>query len=501
MESNACDILPTLPLTPCTIIIFGASGDLTQRKLIPALLTLFQQKRLPENFSIVGCSRTTLSNDDYRVLLLKRYTEEGRDLSGWDVFAKQLFYFPLEYNQRQFQALAQYLQHLDHSNNTQGNRIFDLAVPPNLYPVIAKLLGESGLSRQYTENLGWSRIVVEKPFGRDLETALALEQTLHRYFDEQQIFRIDHYLAKETVQNMLIFRFANAIFEPIWNRSYIDYIGITAAESLGVGTRAGYYENSGVVRDMFQNHLMQLLVLTAMEPPARLTAEEVQDEKVKVIRALRDFTIENGSRITLGQYHQGQVDGQAVKGYRHEDGVDTTSNIPTFALLETYVDNWRWQGVPFYLVSGKRMPQKETRITIQFKEVPHKLFANGLGSTARANRLSIDVYPQESIRLSFQTKNPGSQLCLRTMEMDFAYKDHYQQVSLDAYARVLLDCISGDHMLFWRQDGIQASWTYLTPILEACDHCQGDRQLHPYPAGSFGPEAVAKRVQGLLQDT
>lgn len=488
MEEHVCDQLLPVAMESCSIVIFGGSGDLTMRKIIPALYSLFTEKRLPHNFAIIGCSRTIMDDEQYRENLHRRYRKEGVDMAGWQTFARHLHYQPITYDKDSFEELSGNLHRIDKLHGCAGNRVFDLAVPPKLYPLIVELLGTTSLPLQNTTTNGWSRIVVEKPFGRDLATARKLNATLHANFQEEQIFRIDHYLAKETVQNLLVFRFANAIFEPIWNRRYIDSIHITAAENLGVGSRAGYYEQSGVLRDMFQNHLMQLLVLTAMEPPSHLEAEAVQDEKLKVIRSLRDFIPDGGSQVVLGQYTAGSVDGNTVSGYRDEQGVSPGSTTPTFAMLETYVDNWRWQGVPFYLTSGKRLPRKETKIEIQFRGVPHKLFQNNFGDSIRANQLTIETYPQEAIRLSFQTKSPGAQLCLRSMEMDFIYREHYSKTSLDAYARVLLDCIAGDHMLFWRQDGIEASWAFLTPILEDCEQCDPKKPLQFYPSGSPGPD-------------
>ena len=499
MPNHTCDILPTDKPAPCTLIIFGGSGDLTRRKLIPALYSLFRQNKLPEPFAIVGCSRTEMTNDNYRDNLMRSYQDSGIDLSDWDSFAPLLHYYTVSYDREGFSGLKDYLIELDQKNRCQGNRIFDLAVPPSLYPVIAELLGQTELSEEHNGHNGWTRIVVEKPFGRDLESALELDRILHASFREEQIFRIDHYLAKETVQNMLIFRFANSIFEPIWNRHHIEYVGIMAAESMGVGNRAGYYEQAGVLRDMIQNHMMQLLVLTAMEPPCRLKANAVQDEKVKDIKSLRDFHPDQGSRTCLGQYVAGTINGVDVPGYRQEPGVDQHSLIPTFALMELYIDNWRWQDVPFFLVSGKRLPQKKTQIIIQFKEVPHRLFKDVLGETIGANRLIIETFPEESIRLTFQTKNPGASICLRSMTMDFTYNEHYQGEPLEAYGRVLLDCMNGDHMLFWRQDGIEGSWSFLTPILEECEQCSNlDQQLHRYQAGTWGPEAAGNRLRKLI---
>ncbi|MCL7488743.1 MAG: glucose-6-phosphate dehydrogenase [Desulfobulbaceae bacterium] len=501
MQPHACDQTTKPDLAPCVIVIFGASGDLTSRKLIPGLFSLFSQGKLPRPFAIVGCSRTEMDDQQFRMHLEKHCHDSVAAMDRWHDFAQHLFYKSVDYDLHHFRELAAYLEQLDQQRQTGGNRIFELAVPPALYPVIGDLLGQSGLADEKGPDRGWSRVIVEKPFGHDLESARRLDATLHNHFNEKQIYRIDHYLAKETVQNTLIFRFANTIFEPIWNRHYIDYVGIVAAEELGVGSRAGYYDQSGVIRDMFQNHMMQLLVLTAMEPPSRFDAYAVQDEKAKVIRSLREFDREAGSKLCLGQYQDGEINGKKVPGYRREQGVSADSRTPTFALMELYIDNWRWQDVPFYLVSGKRLPRKETRIVIQFKQVPHRLFHDVLGDTINANRLVIETYPEERIRLHFQTKSPGTAICLRSMTMDFAYHEHYQGKALDDYARVLLDCMAGDHMLFWRQDGIELSWAFLTPVLEECEKCScEDNGLSYYPAGVWGPEPAGDTMRLLVDD-
>ncbi len=499
--AHACDLPSILPAAPCTIVIFGASGDLTSRKLIPALFSLHAQGKLPDPVTIVGCGRSALTDSQFREQLFAQLPSETKALERWPDFAAGLHYHPVTYDLPSFQVLANFLAELDRVKGTRGNRIFELAVPPGLYPVIAELLGKTGLAREKSQSEGWARIIVEKPFGHDLASAIALNATLHEHFREEQIFRIDHYLAKETVQNTLIFRFANSIFEPLWNRHHIEYIGIVAAEELGIGNRAGYYEDAGVLRDMFQNHLMQLLVLTAMEPPARFDSQSVQNEKTKVIQSLRDFGAADGSRIHLGQYGPGSVNGRPVPGYRAEPGVGPASTTPTFALMELYIDNWRWQNVPFYLVSGKRLPRKQTRIIIQFREVPHRLFRDVLGDNIGANRLTIETFPEEAIRLTFQTKNPGTAICLRSMNMDFVYHEHYQAATLDAYARVLLDSMAGDHMLFWRQDGIEQSWAFLTPVLEICEECRfRTQQLQIYPSGSWGPAQVHDIMSRLVED-
>ena len=346
------------------------------------------------------------------------------DEARWNAFAANLFYHDIEYDEPQsFERFARFLWDLDKTKGTKGNRIFYLAIPPTLYETTAQMLGQSGLSAEKQEGLGWSRIVVEKPFGRDLETAISLDRRLHTHFQEHQIFRIDHYLAKETVQNILMFRFANAIFEPIWNRTYIDSVTITAAETLGVEHRAGYYEEAGVLRDMFQNHMMQLFALTAMEPPSIFEAERVRDEKAKLYRALRPFPVDRlKDYIVLGQYGRGSVDGKQVPAYREEPGVNPESLTPTFAMMTVFVDNWRWQGVPFFLTSGKRLAKKLTEIAIQFKEVPHSMFRDVLGENILANRLVLGIYPEEKISMTFQTKKPGARVCLRSVTMDFSYQ-------------------------------------------------------------------------------
>lgn len=474
---------------------------MTRRKLIPALYSLFQQQRLPEQFAIVCCGRTTYSHEQFHAQLLTGYEGGDMNLTDWDRFTNHLYYHGIQYKPEEFLKLKEFLHLLDGRHATEGNRIHDLAVPPELYPVIAELLGKTGMATQHEDGNGWTRIIIEKPFGHDLDSARKLNTVLHNYFVESQIFRIDHYLAKETVQNVLIFRFANAIFEPVWNSHHIDYVGIIASEELGVGNRAGYYDNAGVLRDMFQNHMMQLLVLTAMEPPYRFDADAIQDEKAKVIRSLRNFCISSGSKIHLGQYGPGETNGFLVPGYREEKGIPHDSMTPTFALMELYIDNWRWRNVPFYLVSGKRMAKKETRIVIQFKQTPHQLFRSAFSDSINANRLIIATYPQEAIKLSFQTKNPGHSLCLRNMYMDFVYHEHYHNISSNAYARVLLDCIIGDHTLFWRQDGIELSWNFLTPVLRECEkNHQGMLDLQFYPAGSLGPKSSEKIIRSLFSD-
>jgi len=479
---------------PSIITILGATGDLTARKLIPALFNLYRIGSLPEAFAIIGCGRTRLTEETFRERMGDALSVLDDSVKGAiPSFLEHLYYRPLEYDSpSDFEALADTLREIDRRHNTHRNRIFYFALPPTLYMPVARMLGEAGLAEEGDGGRGWSRLVIEKPFGRDLPSAVELDRGIHMYFQEHQVFRIDHYLAKETVQNVLMFRFANAIFEPVWNRRYIASVRVSAVESLGVEHRAGYYEQSGVVRDMFQNHMMQLLSLTAMEPPAIFQAERVRDEKIKVYRALRPFPVaRRDANLVLGQYTAGEIDGHRVPGYREEPGVSPDSVTPTYAMMKLYLDNWRWQGVPFYLVSGKRLPEKRTEIDIQFRPVPHSMFRNVLGTDILANRLILGIYPEEKIALTFQTKSPGARVRLRTVTMDFQYYENTSGAMLDAYEKVLLDGMVGDQTLFWRQDSVETCWAFLTPILEACETC-GDRDalLHFYPAGSSGPEAA-----------
>ena len=491
-KMESCLLNGTAP--PCMLVIVGASGDLTARKIVPALYNLHISGGLPKPFFVLGCARTDLTTDSFRDRMKEALKRANLfDPKQWETFARLLNYHPVEYDdQASFEGLGALLSELDRKFGIGGNKLFYLAIPPTLYQSTAEMLGRAGLSTEDRKNRKWARIVVEKPFGRDLKSAIDLDRTLHRHFQEHQIFRIDHYLAKETVQNILMFRFANAIFEPMWNRRYIESVDITAAETIGVEHRAGYYDQAGVLRDMFQNHMMQLLALTAMDPPSVFEADRVRDEKVRVYRTMRPFPTDNlWDYLVLGQYGAGTVDDEEVPAYREEEGVRFDSLIPTFASMKVFLDSWRWQGVPFYLTSGKRLSKKLTEITIRFKEVPHSLFRSTLGEHISTNRLNLGIYPDERITLNFQTKNPGARVCLRSVDMDFHYHENYQGPFLDAYEKVLLDCMLGDQMLFWRQDGLESCWSFLTPILQECETCSGrSDMLLPYESGSRGPDAV-----------
>ncbi len=490
-KSDICSISNTP--NPCVIVIMGASGDLTTRKIMPSLFQLFLKGNLPYPCPIVGCARTRFGNDDFRERMRGACVHiNGANETAFQKFSESLHYLSLEYGDPKcYKDLGALIQRLDKENRACGNRLFYLAVPPSLYEICAEMLGKAGLSTERKTESGWARIVVEKPFGHDLVTARKLDQTLHMYFKEHQVFRIDHYLAKETVQNILTFRFANAVFEPLWNRNYIDHVHILAAENMGVGHRAGYYEQAGVLRDMFQNHMMQLLALTAMEPPSRFEADRVRDEKVKIYRALRPFPVENLEEyLVLGQYGAGTAQGEKVPAYCDEAGVSSDSLTPTFAMLKVFLDNWRWKGVPFFLTSGKRMAKKRTEIYIRFKDVPHSMFRQTFDENIAANKLRMGIYPEEKILLTFQTKDPGPRMCMRSVYMVFNYSQAYSGPPGDAYEKVLLDCILGDRTLFWRQDGVELCWSFLTPVLTSCESCTNRAErLFSYKAGTWGPRA------------
>jgi glucose-6-phosphate 1-dehydrogenase len=458
--------------------------------LLPALYDLSYHACLAPRFRLLGFARTHMSDDDFRQKAgesLPKGNEEGADENQKVEFLKQLQYFTGDYDDPEaYRRLAQRLNELDGEGQLGGNRLFYLATPPEVYPHVIEQLNNAGLTKPKAEK-SWTRIIIEKPFGRDQASARELNSKVLAAFDESQVYRIDHYLGKETVQNMLVFRFGNGIYEPLWNRNYVDSIQITAAESLGVERRAAFYETAGALRDMIQSHVLQLTSLMAMEAPAKFDATSVRNEKIKVLQSMRPFTKETlWKSVVRGQYGPGQVNGKPVPGYRQEPGVKPDSATETFVALKLYVDNWRWSGVPFYLRTGKRLARPLTEVAIQFKSAPHMVFR---GEEHETNSLILNIQPDEGISLSFGAKAPGAQMHIRPVTMDFKYKDAFGTSTRPAYATLINDCIRGDATLFDRADSVEAAWALVDPILEAWQSASPP-PFPNYPAGSEGPRAA-----------
>ena len=478
-------LLEGLPMArrpePCTMVIFGASGDLTKRKLFPALYSLAYRQLLPEKFGVLGVARTEGTDQEFRERMKAAVQEFGRDdfrEDVWDELADGMHYV---YDD---DKLAAALRDLGERRGTTGNRIYYLAVPPAAFEGIVAGVGK------HKARKGWTRVIVEKPFGHDLESAQDLNALLHKHFDESQIFRIDHYLGKETVQNMLALRFANGIFEPIWNRQFIDHIQITVAETLGIEGRAEYYERAGAIRDIFQNHLLQLIALTAMEPPIDLAADSVRNEKVKVLKSIHT---PGPKHVVRGQYGRGYIEGQEVPGYREEAGVDPSSMTETFIAAKLFVDNWRWADTPIYIRAGKRMARRETTIAIEFKRAPHPPFVEAAADGLRPNVLLIHIQPDEGVSLEIGAKVPGQGLQIRTVHMDFLYGGAFRTDLPEAYERLLLDCMRGDASLFTREDEVVEQWQIVDAIVA---YWRRDRPSFPnYAAGTWGPASSDELIQ------
>jgi len=471
------------PPEPFALSIFGASGDLTQRKLLPALYALALRRLLPERFGIVGVSRTEMSTEEFRERMRQAVVEHGRDefrTDVWEALAESLSYVAADFGMEGGEEpLIACLDELDETRGTAGNRVYYLAVPPKAFAPIVTALGRRRSAK------GWTRLIVEKPFGHDLTSARELNDLVHAYFQEDEIFRIDHYLGKETVQNMLVLRFANGIFEPIWNRQFVDHVQITVAESLGIESRAGFYEEAGAIRDVVQNHLLQLVALTAMEPPIDFEAEAVRNEKVKVLRALHT---PGAKHVVRGQYGPGFIEGEEVVGYREEAGVTADSQTETYVAAKIWVDNWRWADTPFYIRTGKRLPRRETTIAIQFKRAPHPPFAVDSEGGLRPNVLLIHIQPDEGVSLAVGAKVPGQGLSIRTVHMDFLYGGAFRLGLPEAYERLILDCLNGDATLFTRADEVEEQWALVDAMVAPW---RRDRPHFPnHAAGTWGPHAA-----------
>lgn len=483
---------------PCVMVIFGATGDLTKRKLFPALYYLALEGFLPDNFAIIGVGRQELSGASFRKQILadlKKFVGKGinNKLVKW--FEERTYYTGGDFDDDKalFSDIKNLLEEASKTHNIPANYFYYMAIPPFLFANVANKIVENGLGKEEEGN--WHRFIFEKPFGRDLESAKNLNSDLLEILDENQIYRIDHYLGKETVQNILVFRFGNSIFEPIWNRNYVDHVQITVAEHLGVETRGGYYDKAGALRDMVPNHIFQLITLTAMEPPVSFEANAVRDEQAKILCAIKPYTPEEVITETVrGQYGKGEINGEKVEAYRNEQGVPTDSNTATYVALKLSIDNWRWAGVPFYIRTGKRLPKKHTTITVHFKKAPFMLFEDTPIEKLTSNFIVLHIQPDEGITLHFGAKVPGPLVKMGSVNMDFDYADHFDEQVSTGYERLLYDCMIGDATLFQRADMVEASWRIVSPVLDVWEAIPA-RGFPNYAAGSWGPREADELLE------
>jgi len=484
---------------PCVFVIFGATGDLTARKLVPALYNMAKEGQLPSHFACVGFARRDKNDEIFRNEMYEAVSKYSRtkpvDPEIWKEFSQCLFYHRSNFNEDDgYDSLNKYMKQLDQQLGTKGNRVYYLSTQPTFFPVIANMLSKHKLIYDQNETKKWSRVIIEKPFGRDLESAIDLQREVEQYLSENQIYRIDHYLGKETVQNLMVFRFSNAIFEDLWNNHHIDHVQMTVAEDIGIGTRGKLWEESGSLRDIVQNHMMQVLSLATMEPPTSFDSGAIHDEKVKVLESIRAIpTDQFHDYVIRGQYGEGYVDGELVKSYRQEDNVSPTSDVETYVALKLFIDNWRWAGVPFYLRTGKHLPKKVTDISVVFKHAPGVLF-NQAESRLQQNILSIRIQPDEGISLKMNCKVPGLASPLQPVKMDFRYGQYFGLEPPEAYERLITDCMSGDGTLFARWDEVKASWKLLSPVLDRW-HQEPPKDFPNYPAGSWGPESANALIE------
>jgi len=486
---------PKKNVDPCILVIFGATGDLTGRKLVPALYNLAREGQLPGHFACVGFARRPKSNEEFRQEMQDAVNRFSRnrpvDPDVWQSFNNQLFYHQSEFDQDEgYDALRRLLDQLDKKFSTKGNRVFYLSTQPSYFPLIVEKLHHHNLIYEPNHPQGkWSRVIIEKPFGHDLQSAEQLQTEISKYLTESQTYRIDHYLGKETVQNLLVFRFSNSIFESLWNNHHIDHVQITVSEEMGIGTRGRLWEESGMLRDIVQNHMMQLLCLVAMEPPTNLKADAIHAEKIKVLNAIRPLPLKRLSEAAVrGQYGPGYIDGKEVKGYRQEDNVSPASSVETYAALKLSIDNWRWDGVPFYLRAGKRLPKRATEIAIMFKRSPGYLFSTDTNKP-EPNILVIRIQPDEGISLKMNCKIPGLSQLIQPVKMDFQYGSYFGSAPPEAYERLICDCMSGDNTLFARADEALASWKLLTPVLEYWAS-EKPKDFPNYASGTWGPKTA-----------